>query len=187
MRFFSCAIVFFAGCLSACSASSDLDPAADAATRALDAGTAATDAAVIADASPAVDAPPDAPLEVDGGSWAGDPSCAPDGGPPPRFRDLYEDVIAASGCASTCHAGAGTGAFLDMSSAEIAYRSLVNGPSFCEGRVRVVPCRPEESTMSVVPSQREEPCGRRHTFTGGQVTEEQAAQIDEWIRLGAAW
>jgi hypothetical protein len=186
MRLFAWSILALA-CLSACGASHDLDPMPDAATvdaaPALDAGTPPTDAAVIPDAFTATDAP----LEVDAGPWEGEPSCAPDGGAPPSFRDLYEDVIAANGCASECHGGGSWATALDMSSAGIAYRSLVNVPSFCPDRVRVVPCHPEESTLSVVPSLREEPCGRRHTFGGGQVTDEQAVQIDDWIRLGAAW
>lgn len=190
MRLFSWSLLALGG-FSACSASHDPDPAADAAVVdaavVLDGGTPRSDATVIADASAPEDAAPDAAPDVDGGSWQGDPSCAPDGGAPPRFRDLYEDVIAANGCASECHGGGGWSSSLDMRSAETAYRSLVDVASFCPERVRVVPCHPEESTLAVVPSLREEPCGRRHTFTGAQVTEEEAAQIDDWIRMGAAW
>ena len=183
--------VLLVGLLAACSTSHDPSPITDASM---------ADAVVPSDAGSAVDAPelvipdastPDSGLaEVDGGVQdLGDPSCAPDGAPPPRFRELYANVISANGCGSTCHDGAGSHGTttLDLSTAEVAYRSLVNVLGCDDVRDRVTPCRPEESTLSVVPSLREEPCGGRHTFAGGSVTEEEAEQIDEWIRTGAAW
>jgi hypothetical protein len=145
------------------------------------------DAGVIGDASGDGDA---ARGDGDGGVDAaidrGDRSCSPDGGAALRFRDVYARVIAANGCGSECHTAGSLWDDLDLSSAEVAYRSLV-GVSGCDARLRVAPCRPEESTLSVVPSLREEPCGGRHTFAGGFLTTEEVAEIDEWIRSGAAW
>lgn len=178
------------GLLAACSTSHDPAPDAarpDAPTAiAPDARVDAPEPVIAEDAS----VPPDAPPEVDAGfEDLGDPSCAPDGAPPARFRDLHASVIAPNGCGSTCHTPAGWhgSTTLDLSTAEVAYRSLVNVLG-CDGvRDRVTPCEPEASTLSVVPSLREEPCAGRHTFAGGSVTADEAAQIDDWIRSGARW
>jgi hypothetical protein len=186
MRCLSSSAILALAFASACSTSHDPPPLADAGPRA--------DATVVdpgSDAGTSVDAfvEIDGGSEIDGGPEDGGPGCAPDGHTPTRFRDLFDAVIARHAC-TDCHAAgrplpAGS---LDLGTAESAYRTLVNVRG-CDGvRMRVTPCRPEESTLSVVPTGREEPCGgMRHTFGDGIVTAGEASMIDEWIATGAAW
>lgn len=169
-------------------ATQDAEIAEDARVAARDAGPIdppTSDAAVLADAFVAEDAPP----AMDAAPGDAGPSCAPEGsGPPPRFRDLYATVIAPNGCGTGCHqSGSLWESTLDLSSPEAAYRTLVNVLGCDDELLRVSPCHPEDSSLSIVPTLRAEPCGGRHTFGGGYVTPDEAEQIDAWIRMGAVW
>ena len=143
----------------------------------------APDTTLVADAAPAADAvvaPDVAPTR-----------CDVDAGEAPTFRVLFADIIEPYRCAE-CHRPAGTlMTELDLSSAEIAYASLIGVMGCDDVTPRVTPCDPSTSTLALIPTGRAESCGGRHTFGGvnptGIVTPEERDRIDAWIAAGAAY
>ncbi|MBN8616832.1 MAG: hypothetical protein J0L92_39985 [Deltaproteobacteria bacterium] len=113
------------------------------------------------------------------------------GGEAPTFRVLYADILEPYRCAE-CHRPAGRlMTELDLSSAEVAYASLVGVLGCDDVTPRVTPCDPTSSMLALIPTGRAESCGGRHTFGGvnptGIVTPEERDRIDAWIAAGAAY
>jgi len=121
----------------------------------------------------------------DGGAGTESTTCPRVGGAPSAQLQVLFATIIKPGCVGAgrfCH---GEMYAFDMRTPEETIANLVNVRG-CAG-IRVVPCRPDQSSVASVIRHGGEPCGRplvvnsRHpTFSDAEV-----ASIEDWIRMGA--
>jgi hypothetical protein len=106
----------------------------------------------------------------------------------PTYSAVYGEILQPSCAWVFCHGAAGT--FLDLSSKEVGYASLVNVPASgraCRdsGLQRVEPGHPEASLLYLKVTT--PPCGDKMPLNGAAATldSSEIAQIVAWVEAGA--
>jgi hypothetical protein len=111
----------------------------------------------------------------------------------PSFSTVYGPIISQSCTNPTCHASGANSlqGALDMSSRDVAYKTLVGVPAAGElcgtsGLIRVVPGSSSTSLLYLKVSETQPPCGARMPFDATTpLSPTQVALIQTWINGGA--